>query len=1471
MTPHSEISTEHQGRVQWVLHRWSDWTSWLIFSILVIPSMMLSRPGWVAADTKIYLYLDPWRLLVSAQSMWNPNIDMGGVTHQNIGYLFPMGPFFWFVQAVGIPMWVGERLWTSALFLLAAGGVLYVGRLLGLNAIGRFVGALLYMLSPFVLDYMGRSSALLMPWAGFGWMVGFTILAVRKGGWRYPALFALVVATVGGINATAIIMAAPGPILWVLYVGIIKEAPWKEIWRASYRIALLSLFVSTWWLSGLWAESAYGLNILKYTETIPTVTMTSSPAEVFRGLGYWYFYGWDTIQPWVLSASQYIAHVFPILISFAIPAAALGASFLLRWKYRAFAISLIVVGLVTAVGAFPLNLPTPFGAVLKVADTTTVGLAMRSTNRVVPVLLLGLGLLLGAGLMTLIAKKFWLGLTAGGIVVILILVNMWPLFSGQMVPKNLSYPTPIPSYVGKTANYLNAKSPSTRVLGIPGVAFGYYNWGVTMDQVWPGLLQRGWISQAAVPQGELASADLLRSLDESMENGVFDPATLAPMASLMSAGDVLYQGNLQYVRFNSAHQMVLWNQLQPTPKGLGTPKTFGPSVGAKTLIGTLNDNMQLSVTKDSKPVPSLAVFPVKRPRSAIRTEAQTTPLLVAGDGQGLLEAAAFNLFGTKTPIFYSASFPSSSSFSSVNSPHSTLVVTDSNKKRLDSWGTIDSNYGYVQTAHEQLLVPNPSQQPSTIFADTNPSTQTVAVLQGVKSVEATSYGNPISNSPEAQPFNAVDGNPATAWEEGALEPATNQTIQITLNKPETTNHVTLVQTKGKNQDRLITTATLRFNGGSPTPIVMNKASQSEPGQVITFPRRTFQTLDITITGVTGSKIRLASLSGVGFSEIKIGNVPPATEWLRMPTDLLNKVGTNSASHPLYLLMGRLRASGLGIASDPELQMRRMVDIPTQRSFQVKGEARIDPLVGDATLNQIVGRTTSSTYPRGSAGADPIVQSDSSTRLAGDLNASSWAAEDGNSSTAWQSNFAPQSGQWLQFSLAHPLTFDHLNLQVIEDGRHDVPTSVTVSAGGQSRVVTLPGATLGKGRPQGSTTTIPVSFPALSGSTVRLTVNTALSLSLHQITLDGGLGAPVGIAELGLPGVVEPVTPTAVPSTCPMNLLTVNNLMIPVALSGSTTDALNRGAMSISQCTNSGSGIPFAKGMNKVTTDNGSIVGWDVDLLGFSSAPVDPPPAVHVVATPTIKVSGSTQWTTSTKVTGTGSSSWLILGQSQSDGWTATVNGKSLGKSVLMDGYANGWKLPAIASGTTATVDFVWTPQHVINYAEIVSLIGFMLVLFLMFWPRRKKGTRVLPDGSSPTWASPFTYDRPARSWKTTMIASLAIGFVVGFFTAPLIGLLCLGVSIAALRFKRTRVVLFVGSVAALCLAGFLTAYLQHKYIFPWALGWPDNFGRADTCAWLALALIMVDGAVESLRQRWRSEAADADPQRDHNESQASLT
>ena len=93
--------------------------------------LLLTAPGKVAADTKAYLYLDPSRLLARAPYLWDEHVAFGTVTHQNIGYLWPMGPWFWLLDALGSPDWVAQRLWMGTLLFVAGAGILYLGRTVG--------------------------------------------------------------------------------------------------------------------------------------------------------------------------------------------------------------------------------------------------------------------------------------------------------------------------------------------------------------------------------------------------------------------------------------------------------------------------------------------------------------------------------------------------------------------------------------------------------------------------------------------------------------------------------------------------------------------------------------------------------------------------------------------------------------------------------------------------------------------------------------------------------------------------------------------------------------------------------------------------------------------------------------------------------------------------------------------------------------------------------------------------------------------------------------------------------------------------------------------------------------------------------------------------------------------------------------------------------------------------------------------
>ena len=122
--------------------------------------------------------------------------------------------------------------------------------------------------------------------------------------------------------------------------------------------------------------------------------------------------------------------------------------------------------------------------------------------------------------------------------------------------------------------------------------------------------------------------------------------------------------------------------------------------------------------------------------------------------------------------------------------------------------------------------------------------------------------------------------------------------------------------------------------------------------------------------------------------------------------------------------------------------------------------------------------------------------------------------------------------------------------------------------------------MGTGRPANSTSLIPISFPALSGTRVRVTID-----AVHQVrALDyystyAGLTdiLPVGIAELGLPGVVQPAAPSALPPVCLSGLLQIDGRPIDVEVTGTTQAALGGAQLALRACGHSAGGVALAAG------------------------------------------------------------------------------------------------------------------------------------------------------------------------------------------------------------------------------------------------------------------------------------------------------
>jgi arabinofuranan 3-O-arabinosyltransferase len=1381
--------------------------------VCYVPLLLTAR-GFVAADTKSYLYLDPGRLLSRAPFLWDQNVALGTVTHQNIGYLWPMGPWFWVFDKLGAPDWVAQRLWMGTLLFTAGAGVLFLGRTIGPRSrLAWTAAAFFYLLSPYVLDYIARISVLLLPWAALPWLIALTELSLRRRRWREPAVFALVVATAGGINATALVLAGIGPLLWLVRsVAVHRAHGWRAAGGAVLRIGVLSIVTNLWWMAGLAVQSGWGLDVLRYTETVQTVARSSLSSEILRGLGYWFFYGIDKLGPWIEPGRTFTEQPWLIAVGFVLPVGALVAAFWLRWHHRLFAVTLVVLGVAIAVGAYPYHDPSPVGALFKRwATSSTAGLALRSTGRAVPLVLVGLALLIAAGVAACLRRRPRVGVWLTGAVILLALAANPALWTGEYVAGNLRHPEDVPAYWKDAARYLDEQGHETRVLEIPGSDFATYRWGNHVDPITPGLMDRPYVARELIPFGTEASADLVIALDRRIQEGVLDPDALVTVARLMGVGDVVVRGDLEYERYRTARPSQVWSMLRPLPSGLRAPIGFGkPVENRATPALPMRDEIYLQTRLDAVR-PPVAAFGVDDPMPIVRARSNAAPILVEGDGDGIVDAAGAGFLDGSEVIVSAAALAGRRDVLQGLLQRGSVVITDTNRKQAARWGTVRDNGGYTERATETPLVVDASDNRMPLFPDATVASFTTVEQRGVRRVQASAYGNPVSYTPADRAANAFDGDPATAWAVGALGPVGGQELLVETTKPVTTDHLEVVQaTQGP---RRITELGVYLDGEHVLDASLGEASLAPEGERIELGRsRTFTTLELRINeDSVGRRPSYADQNGVGIAEVRVAGVQ-VDEVVKLPTALLSALQRQGhTDRPVTIVLTRLRANPQEpFARDVEPRMARTFDLPAAYVFELTGQARVNADQPDEALDRLLG---------GRAGV--VVRS--SGRLSGDVAGRASATVDGDERTAWTHHFGEQVGAWLSVERSNSVTIDRLDLHALDDGDHSVPTRITISnETGESRTVEVPAAR--------ST----LRFAPLRGKVTRVTVDAVRAVTTTDWFSKQPSTMPVSIAELGITPL--PATPGTF-GGCRDDLITVDGEAVAVEIAADG---------SVGTCGR----VPFrlAPGRHDLRTATGAATGIDLDQLALSTRPAGAAPVVDAGAAISIVEQGRVSMDVRVQAD---QPTWLVLGQSWSRGWKASIGGKDLGAPVLVDGFANGWLIDP--GDGAVTVELRWTPQRLIWAGLGISVLGALACLAIVLGS--VLGARRVASGTAsrqgPSVATlrdhPFASGAPVGLVRA-LGTSLVLGVLAALVAHPMIGLATLPVAFASLRARRGRMVGLLAPALLLAAGGF-TALREARRQLRADFGWTDYFRPAHNLAWAALVALVVLLVVDAMRRR----------------------
>lgn len=1391
----------------------SRWTGPAALALVSYLPLILTRRGLVVADTKQYLFLDPGEVLAASTSLWDPDWALGTVTHQSVGYLWPMGPWFWFFETIGAPDWVAQRLWIGSILFAAGMGVRFLGRTFGWSRGAALAAAFVYLLSPYPLAYATRISVLVLPWAALPWLVAFGVRALRRGGWRDPLAIALVGTTVGSVNASSLLYAGIAVILWFPFAVLVsREVGWRHATETAVRVGAALVAACLWWIVALAVQSRHGADVLQFSETLDVVASGSPSSEAWRGLGYWVFYGGDRTGLWVTAAQPFTQNPLLLAATFLAPMVTAVSLFVVRWRDRAYFLLLAVVGLILTIGFHPYDKPGGLLALVRddVADTG-LALALRSSPRALPLFLLAAAASIAALIDALPAGRVRIRVAVS--VVVLAGIAVPPLWTGRYVGTELARDEAIDDAWLAAAAHLNAGDPNSRVLVLPGADFSAHRWGNTIDHILPGLIERPAAVRELVAFGPPASADLLIALDRGGQEGMFEPAAVAPIARLLGAGDVVVQNDLEYERYRLPRPDAYWAAIE-TAAGFDGVTTFGPpTANVAAAEFPLRDEVELSLPPELPAPPPVAALSVADPLGVIRARPAAGVVIVSGDGEALVDLAVADVLPADRLIVYEASLTDAELAAALDAG-AEIVITDGNRLEARRWKTVRDNRGLTEQIGGDGLRDDPTDARLDVFPDAAPASFTTARHDGVTAT-ATAYGNPIAYHAEDRAAHAVDGDPTTAWRVAAFSEARGESITLRWPEPVASGSVTLVQPQTLNRNRYITEVDISVNGQPFERYSLGPPSLSLAGETLELGVAEVESIEIRVWETSaGRRPGYGGLSPVGFAEIDVDG-SRLVETIVMAPALAQRVAEHGATPSMTVVISRERA--VEVRDDPETLIRREFTLPAPGVFDLVGTAGISHRAPDQVLADVLG-------------LDPAVRAVASDRLVGGVAQSAAMVLDGDESTAWMPPFGPQVGQWVELEFDEPQRVDHVDLAVWADGRHSVPTIVEVVTDTGSQVVELGAVADDLGR-ENAEAWIDVPIAAVTTSSLRLRVVEVRETRTIDWFSASEVVMPIAIAEVAIDGVAPNPAHLEPLGACRSDLLFVDGEPFPVRLvtGSSITDRL-----AVETC---GSRLTLDAGTHLIETKAGRHEGIDIDRLTLRSTG----PVTTVQAPPEIDVVEHGRGEATVAFRNATEPFWLVLGESYEPGWRAQIGGVGLDGPSLVDGFANGWYIDPAIVGATGTVELVWEPNRTVRRGMLLSL-ALTLVLVWLAW--RRPG-RVLAVPDPRLELGPTLRLDPGRRHRLMVAvgAAVATAAISRVWIGGLVGMVTF---FACDPRPVRRGLLGVLAIGSLALMGLYVVGQQVRFGGPHDGAWTALWGRPHLLGWVALGAVIGELSIELL-------------------------
>jgi arabinofuranan 3-O-arabinosyltransferase len=1387
-------------------------------------------PGQISPDTKLDLTANPLRFLARAINLWNSDLPFGQAQNQAYGYLFPHGAFFLAGDLLGLPGWVTQRLWWALLIAIGFWGLLRVAEALNVGTgSSRLIAAAAFALSPRVLTTLGSISSETLPMMLAPWVLLPVILALRGvgappacgvgappacGGGSLRVLAArsaLAVALMGAVNAVATLLGCAAALIWWAC-----HRPNRLWWRFTAWWAVCAVLAILWWVVALVLLGRISPPFLDFIESSGVTTQWTSLTEVLRGTDSWTPF----VAPNATAGASLVTGSVAVLATTLVAAAGLAGLAMRSMPARGRLVTMLLVGVVLLAAGYSGGLGSPLAHQVQVF-LDAGGAPLRNVHKLEPVLrlplALGLAHLLGRiPLPGSAPRRVWVNAfahpehdkrVAVGIVVLIALAASTSLaWTGRLTAPGAF--DAIPAYWHDTAAWLDEHnwgdrplagdgSPTPgggtsrlrdggssrlrgggtsrlrgRVLVVPGAPFATQVWGTSHDEPLQVLGASPWGVRDSIP---LTPPQTIRALD-SVQRLLADGRPSVGLADTLAQQGISYvvlRNDLDPESSRSARPILVHRAIDGSP-GLEKVAQFGAPVGPGTLSGFITDSGL------RPPYPAVEIYHVQSagggagPATSGRAD-PTAPYLADTDAMPRVDGGPEALLRLDERRRLLGQPPLGPVLLTADAQRAGLAVpvvtvTDTPLARETDYGRVDDHSSAIRAAddarHTFNRVPDyPAGGSDTVYGKWNGGRLTAS--------SSASDSTALPNvAPATGPAAAIDGDSSTSWVSNALQSAVGQWLQVDFDHPVTNATITITpsatavgaQVRRIEVSTVNGTSTLRFDqAGKPLTVALPYGES--PWVRVTAVGTDDGSAGVQF-GITDFTVTQYDASGfahpVDLRQTVLVPGPPAGSavagWDLGP-ELLGRSGCAEGPDTIRC------AAAMALAPEEPVNSSRTLTVPDSTS--VAPTVWVRPRQGPSLADLIRQPGTT----RADGDADPI-----------DVLGSAYAATDGDPRTSWtapQSVVQRKTPPNLTVTLPAPSEVSALRVTPSASALPAHPTLVAVDLGDGPQVRKLSG--------DGGTQTLPLR-PRVT-DTVTLSI-----LDWNDVIDRTALGfdqlKPPGLAEIAVLGPSgAPIAPAdaarnrerAITLACGRGpIIAVAGQFVQTSIDTTVGALLDGDPIPARSC--QAAPIALPAGQQELLISPGP--AFVVDGIQLTS-----PSAGQLRTAPMVPVDTGSwdQGHREVHMPASPASRVLVIPESVNPGWTARSGDGARLQPVTVNGWQQGWVVPA-GTGGTVTLTFGSNALYRAGLGGGLALLPVLALLALL--PVRRPGP---PGGAARPW-------RPGP--LTAGLGVLAAGAIISGTAGVIVVGAVLGLRYLLRRRQNLCDAVTVGvSAGALILAG----------------------------------------------------------------------